>query len=129
MGKAGGLPFHMADFQVETVTQKPLDLWNLKALGLPADIIDGKAIAGDIRQEIKQEVAKLKEQTGKVSCCKCECTDSSKVWHCSNHRYHTTWPTVALPSGARIGRGSCRHQEGLRDIREEQTQELRGGWL
>ncbi|KAK9854207.1 hypothetical protein WJX84_012150 [Apatococcus fuscideae] len=31
-----------------------------------ADVIDGKAIAGDIRVEIKQEVAKLKEQTGKV---------------------------------------------------------------
>ena len=32
------------------------------------DVIDGKAIAQDIRNEIKAEVAKLKVQKGKVSC-------------------------------------------------------------
>ena len=33
-----------------------------------AELIDGKAIAATIREEIKAEVAKLHETTGKVSC-------------------------------------------------------------
>lgn len=39
----------------------------LTLVPLHTDVIDGKAIAQDIRNEIKTEVAKLKEQKGKVS--------------------------------------------------------------
>jgi hypothetical protein len=56
-----------------------------------SDIIDGKQIAANIRQEIAAEVSELKSSTGKV--CKFSCQLSATVMiHCTE------------------GKGSLRHQ-------------------